>query len=163
MTATSPTTQTDTQSAFMLMANRDLLSVILLGGVIGIATWGLSWLLGSFVYDAILCSGGDTCRANPDEFGEITAVAITAIAALIALVRLRVFRPMLVVIAVTASLWGLMALLSPLEWYWTMLAGAAVYAVAYGLFVWTVRIRRFWIALILVLLLIVAIRYIMTV
>ena len=161
----SPTTtpvKDETQPQFMLMANRDLAMVILLGAIAGLLTWVLSWLLGNYVFTAILCGGGDTRCASAPMYAEITATVIVAIVALVALVRLRVFRPLLVVIAATVSLWGMIGMLSSLAWYWVMLASILLYAVAYGLFVWVVRIRLFWAALIVILLLIIAVRYVMT-
>lgn len=162
MTATSPATQDETQPTFMLMTNRDLLSVIMLGGVIGMITWGLSWLLGNYVFEAILCGGDAIQCSSATMYAEITATILAAIAALFALVRLRVFRPMLVVIAATASLWGLIGAISSLPWYLVMIASIVLYALAYGLYVWIVRIRRFWVAAVVILLLIIAVRYIMT-
>lgn len=154
--------QNETQPQFMLMANRDLAMVILLGAVVGLLTWGLSWLLGTFVFNAILCGGADSRCASAPLYGEITATIIVAIGALIGLVRLRVFRPMLVVIAATVSLWGMIGSLSSLAWFWVMIASVVLFALAYGLFVWAVRIRQFLAALIVILLLIVAVRYVMT-
>lgn len=162
MSPTPAPVQDETQPQFMLMANRDLAMVILLGAVVGLITWGLSWLLGTYVFNAVLC-GGDAARcASAPMYGEITASVVVAIGALVGLVRLRVFRPMLVVIAATISLWGLIGMLSSLAWYWVMLASVVLYAFAYGLFVWTVRIRLFWAALVVCLLLIIAVRYVMT-
>jgi len=125
-------------------------------------TWGLSWLLSTYVFSAILCGDGDTRCASVGMYGEITSTVIIAIIALVGLVRLRVFRPMLVVIAATISLWGMIGVLSSLAWYWVLLACVVLYAIAYGLFVWIVRIRLFWAALVVCLLLIIAVRYVMT-
>ena len=92
----------------------------------------------------------------------ITATILMAIAALLALVRFRIFRPMLVVLAATLSLWGLTELTHPLAWYWALIASAALYALAYGVFVWLVRVRVFWVALVLTILLIMAVRAVLT-
>lgn len=151
--------QDETQPQFMLMANRDLASVIILGALVGLLTWGLAWLLGTYVFEPILCGGGDTRCGSAPQYGEITATIVVAIGALLGLVRLRVFRPLLVVLAATVTLWGLIGMVTVFEWYWAALASLVLYALAYGLFVWVVRIRRFWLALVVVLLLVIAVRF----
>lgn len=153
--------QDETQPQFMLMANRDLASVIILGAFVGLLTWGAGWLLGTYVFDPILCGAGDTRCGMAPQYGEITATILVAVLALLGLVRLRVFRPMLVVLAATITLWGLVGMLTALEWYWVAAASVTLYALAYGLFVWIVRIRRFWLALVVALALIIAVRLVL--
>jgi len=71
MSPTPAPVKDETQPQFMLMANRDLAMVILLGAIVGLLTWGLSWLLSTYVFSAILCGDGDTRCASVGMYGEI--------------------------------------------------------------------------------------------
>lgn len=158
----STNTAEEARPQFMPMLNSDLAKVILLGAIVGIAVWGLSGLFASYVFEPILCQGEATRCAVGPQYGMITATVLSAIVALLGLVRFRIFRPMLVVLAATLSLWGLTELTQPLAWYWAALASTTLYALAYGVFVWAVRVRAFWLALVLVIALIMAVRAVLT-
>jgi hypothetical protein len=149
----------DTQQKFTLMANRNLLSVILLGAGIGLLMWGIGWALKTYVFASVACGATMVqCDASA-QYAEIAAAILIAIVALIGLVRLRIFRPLLVVLAVTMSLWGLSGLVSTLPLQWALPLIAGLYAIAYGLFVWIVRVRVFWVAALLTVLLVGAVRW----
>lgn len=153
--------QDEAQPRFMPITTADFLRVLLLGALIGVATYGVALLLRNFVFGPITCEGGQVC-ANAASYGEITSAILLAIVGLLGTVRLRVFRPMIVVVAATASLWGLMVATDSLAWHWGLLAHGVLYGLAYGIFTWAVRIRRFWVALVLSVMLIVVLRYVMT-
>src|SRR5690606_32821563 len=140
--------QDEARPQFMPITTADFLRVLLLGALIGMATYGVALLLRNFVFTPIVCEGGQVC-ATAASYGEITSAILLAIVGLLGTVRLRVFRPMIVVVAATASLWGLMMTTDSLAWHWGLLAHGILYGLAYGLFTWAVRIRRFLVALIL--------------
>lgn len=154
--------QEETQPKFILMANRNLAAVILLGAIVGLATWGIGWLLGAYAFGPLLCGDGGAQCGSAMQYGLVTSQILAAVAALLGLVRLRVFRPLLVVLATTVSLWGLVGALSALAWYGLALASVVLYALAYGLFVWIVRVRKFWLALIVAVILVIIVRFVLT-
>lgn len=157
-----PTPQEESQPQFMPMLNRDLAKVIFMGALVGFGVWMLSDLFARFVFEPILCQGDGARCSVSSQYGMIVATVLLAIVTLIALVRFRIFRPMLVVLATTLSLWGLTELVQPLAWYWAAIACVALYALAYGVYVWVVRVRAFWLALVLTIILIMAVRAVLT-
>jgi len=137
----------------------DFLSVVVLGGVVGVIIWAIAMMLNRFVFDVYLCqnvvSGQCTTAEN---YSVVAASIVGAIAALVALIRLRVYRPLLVLIASLVSLWGIVQLSWDLGWFTGILVVFLLYALAFGLYAWVARIRQFWIALIVIVVLVVAVR-----
>ncbi len=156
------TNQEDLQQKFVPVVARDFIKMIVLGAVLGVVLWGLTNLLGNYVFDPLFCRNDTTNCVAVWQYSETTASVIVAILGLIGLIRLRAFRPMLIALAATASLWGLIGNVTVMTWYWALLASLLLYALAYGLFTWVVRIRVFWVALMLTVLLVVAVRYMLT-
>jgi hypothetical protein len=88
-------------------------------------------------------------------------VIIGAAVGLFGLVRLHVFRPLLIVISTLVSLWGLVSLVTPFDWYIQAIVVAAMYGFAFGVFGWLARIRRFYIALVAIVVVVVVTRLIL--
>jgi hypothetical protein len=153
----------ETPPAFTVMGLRDFLWVLLLGAGAGLLVWGAAYLLDVYVFEAILCKGSVTtqCRMAP-QYGAVTASIASAIVMLLVLVRLGVYRPLLVVLGATISLWGLTEILWNFTWYVSALWMMALYALAYGVFTWISRIRMFWLALIVSFGLLLVMRFLMT-
>lgn len=139
-------------------ANKTI-AIIVLGAVIGLLVWGLTLVLDRYVLSATLCQGGEVLKcANTAMYAEGAATVIGAIAGLFFLMKLQVFRPLLVVLAVAISLWGIVGFAQLLPWYGVGLSVILLYSVAYGLFSWLARIRLFGLVLVLVVVLVMAIR-----
>ena len=136
-----------------------IVAVVLLGAVIGLLVWGLTLVIDRYVLTAILCGGNrDLECANAAIYAESVATIIGAIVGLFFLVRLQVFRPLLVVLAAVISLWGIIGLAGLLPWYGVGLSAVGLYAFSYGLFTWIARIRAFWVVVVLLVVLVVAVR-----
>lgn len=152
----------DTQTSLVAMNMKKLLFIIAIGAIAGLATWGLTILLDTYIYKAILCNSDTAVQCSSSyQYSTTTATIIGAAVGLFALVRLHVFRPLLIIIASFVSLWGLLLLVLPLSWYGEALAIAGLHAVAFGLFSWIARIKRFYIAIIFVILLVVGVRVVL--
>ncbi|HEV7952191.1 MAG TPA: hypothetical protein VGO98_02350 [Candidatus Saccharimonadales bacterium] len=152
----------DTQSSLVVMSMKKLLLIIACGALAGLVSWGLMIVLDTYIYKTILCNNDTAAQcASSHQYATITAMIIGAAVGLFGLVRLHVFRPLLIVIASFVALWGLLTLVQPLNWHGEGLAMAGLYALAFGLFGWFARIKRFYIAIILVILGIVALRLIL--
>lgn len=149
-------------SPFVAMNRRQFVQVLLTGLIIGVVAWGLSLMFDAYVYQAILCREGGTKCSDSLQYAQVTASLIGAMAGLFAVVRLQVFRPLLVVVAATVALWSVLALAAPLSLLLAAVAVAALYALAYALFSWIVRIRSFILALVVIVVVIVAIRLVIT-
>lgn len=152
----------ETATKFSVMTGRQAGQAMLLAGAAGAIAWGLTVILDKYVFQAILCSGdGERCGMSL-QYGAITASVLAGILMLLGLVRLGVFRPLLVVLAATVSLWGLVEMVRVWPWYYAVLAMVVLYALAYGTFSWISRIRNFWVALGISVVLLVAVRFLLT-
>lgn len=158
----SDTNVNDTPQSLIAMTIKKLLFIIAIGAVAGAVIWGLTLVLDTYVYKAILCNRDAAVQcASSQQYATITAAIIGAAAGLFGLVRLHVFRPLLIVIAAFISLWGLLPLIAALPWYGGMLIAMVMYGLAFGVFAWLVRVRKFYIALIIVVLVVIAVRLIL--
>jgi hypothetical protein len=141
------------------MTVRELISIIITGLVAGLLVTGLAYVLNHFVFGAVLCRAQAPANCNDAPgYAMTVAIIIASIAALAALARLRVYRPLLVVLAAAISLWGIQRLTASLPWYGELLTIAVFFGLAYGLFSWVSRIRSFIFAIVVSVMLIVAIR-----
>ncbi len=141
------------------MTTRQLVQVLLAGFVVGALVGGLTLLLSTYLFKVTPCVG-ETCSTG-GQYAAILAGIVGGAAALFALMRIQVFRPLLVVIGVTISLWGVALTILDWPWYAVVLASAGLHAIAYGLFAWVSRIRLFWIVIVLLLAVVVATRLIL--
>ena len=158
----SDTYGNDTPASLVVMSYRKLLFIIACGAVAGIATWGLTYLLDAYIYKAILCNGDAAVQcASSYQYATTTATILGAAVGLFGLVRLQVFRPLLIVIAAYVALWGLLVSLLPLSWYVAAAIAAVLYGLAFGVFAWLTRIRKFYIAIIIAILVVVAVRFVL--
>lgn len=150
------------QAALIDMSTQQFVRVILIGAVIGVVTWGLTLLLDSYIFQGIVCKGSASAQCTSSfEYAGISASILAGGLGLLGLVRTRVFRALLIVIAAMVSLWGVSALLKQWDWPIAVPVSAVFYAVAYGLYAWIARIRSFIMTLVIIVILIVAIRFVM--
>lgn len=148
-------------SPLITMTMRDLLGTIVTGLGIGILTSGIYFLMNRFVFAAVLCrSGSDSDCINAPLYAMIVAMVFGAIAGLAALAALRIYRPLLIVIATSVVMWGFSSLVSTMPWYFAILIPAVLFALLYGLFAWVARIRSFVVALLVTVVLVVMLRFI---
>lgn len=160
----SNATKVESSTPVVPMLRSDLVSVLLLGGGVGLLIWLAGLLLHTYVFDAYFCQGDSTSQCGgAKNYAAIAAGVVGAIVALGGLVRLRVYRPLLVVIAVLVSTWGIAQMSWGFGWFTGALVMIVLYALATGLFSWVSRIREFWIALVVMILLTVAVRLALTV
>lgn len=142
------------------MYNREIFGILSTGAGVGLIVSGAAYLLNRFVFQSVVCQGsGIACEEAP-MYAMIVAMVVGALLGLVALVQLRVYRPLLVVLGATVGLWGLFALTADMAWYWGLLIAIVLFALAYALFAWIARIRPFFVALIVTVVLVVAMRLI---
>lgn len=138
---------------------RTMAKIALVGAVLGLLVWGLAFVLERYVLRAVLCSGeaASTCANIVAYSGNIAAV-IVGIIAVVALVRIRVFRPLLIALGVTASLWGMAAWLTQVSLLEQILWSVVLSALLYSLYAWLARIRNAVVVLIVFLIVVAATR-----
>lgn len=147
---------------YVSMTTRQVVQVVIWGCIAGIVAWGLSYVLEMYVLKAVLCQGEASARCSlSSQYAHIMASILAAGVGLFALVKLQIFRPLLVVLAALISFWSLGATLGLLVWYQAALAYALLYGVAYMAFAWVARIRLFWTAILLVVVLVSVVRFIL--
>ena len=160
MTASNQTEEYDAR--FVGMATGELIRILLLGAVAGLLTWLLTYVLDTYVYHALLCRGAAQSCANAPLYASVSATILVALGALFALIRMHIYRPLLIVLAATISLWGIVMMVGDMQWYWVAIMSLLLYALAYGLFAWLSRIRYLWLMLFLTVVLIVIVRLVLT-
>lgn len=136
--------------------------VVLIGVVVGVFSWIFAEVLGMYILKPAACTADAFACAASSTPAVILASILAACIGLFGLVKLQVFRPLLVVIAATLSLWMLVSQLTALPWHWSLTATVLLHMVAYVAFMWLARIRTFWLALVLCVLLVVGLRLIIT-
>jgi len=155
--------QEDKQMPFMPIDASKMVAILVLGAVVGFVVWGLSVILDTYVLSAILCKGNTTLTCTGTvQYAETAATIIGAGVGLFFLVKLQVFRPLLVVLAATISLWGIVSLAGLLPWYGIGLSAILLYAFAYGAFAWVARLKSFWLVLVLLIALIAGVRLVLS-
>lgn len=133
---------------------------LILGFAAGILMWLLMLLLDRFILGPLLCTYvTQYCSTSP-----VVALVVAGIAAhfiaLIALVRTGALRPLLVILAVLATIWGMHEWLQALVWWQATLYSGLLSGLAYAYYAWINRLLSFPVALALTVISIVASRFI---
>lgn len=134
---------TEAKPAIIEQDNRVSVKVAVAGAVLGLVVFGVTWLLERFVLRAVLCGDASsaTCTNITTIAGNVAAVLV-ALIGLITLVRLSVFRPLLIVLGVAISLWGMAGWLSGVNLVEQIVWSVLLYALLYSLYAWVARIRQ---------------------
>ena len=149
-------------SPLVSMSRRELISMILVGVAVGAIISVLYFLLNKFIFSAVLCRPQSTadCGQAPN-YAMIVAMLVGSIGGVVGLARTRIYRPLLIVIVSVIVLWGIQNVLMGLDWYWAMMITAVFFGLAYGVFGWLARIRNFILAIVLVAVLTVLVRWVL--
>lgn len=156
---------TEEESTFLIAPEWvDLLRVGLLGLAVGALIPALGWVLQKFLITPVFCREG--AHLAVCSTGDLTtyyiATVVLAVVAVALMANWQVFRPLLVAVAAAASLWGFQRYVGDtvshagVEYY---LSSAVLYALAFLLFYWLLRLKNFTFSVILTVLAVVAIRW----
>lgn len=146
---------------FVPMTIADIARAMLTGAGVGSVSTGIYLLLNKFIFAAALCREGVQGCANAPMYSTIIAVVIAAIIGVVALAKVAIYRPLLIAIAAPLALWGLYAMLGGIFWLWALLIAAVLFALAYGLFAWTARLRSFIFSVLTLVVLVVIVRLVL--
>lgn len=121
----------------------EMLQTLAIGAVVGLFVWGLTWILHTYAFIPLMCKSGmvDKC-SDSYAYSLIAAQVIAAVIGLVALAQRRVFRPLLIVLVATATLWGMLATINSWTWYGELIGCIILYALAYLVFMLLGRIRN---------------------
>ena len=139
------------------MSYRQLGWIALIGAGVGLAAWLLGLLLDMALFRFIFCRdvGIEGCAVS-GVYGNAAGMLIATGLGVWALVRIQIFRPLLIGLAAALTLWGILELMDAQPWYVTMLVSVALFAVAYMLFGWIMRLRSLlWAAAVSIVLLVI--------
>lgn len=161
---TDDTQIVDKPEPIVPMLREDFFRVIILGAVAGLLMWVLSVVLHRYVFDAYLCQNDISSQCgNAKNYAAGVASLLVAIPVLGALVRMRVYRPLLVLLASMISVWGVIQISLGLEWFMGLLLAFIMYGLSFGTFAWLARIRHFWISLAAIIVVVAVTRFILTI
>jgi hypothetical protein len=142
----------------------DLIRVGILGLAVGVLIPALGWLLQEFLIAPIFCK--ETSALAVCAPGDLTtyyiATVVLAVVAVALMANWQVFRPLLVVVAAVAALWGFqryvgdMVTHAGVEYY---SSSAVVYALAFLLFYWLLRLKSFALSVVLSVVAVILIRW----
>lgn len=145
------------------MPQQHVIRIMLLGVGLGVVGFLLSFIIRDVILVPVFCGNVpiSKCSGVADNAANIANV-IVAIAGLLGLVRLSVYRPLLIVLAVVLSFWGLGGLMTNLSWFEALSWWVLLYAIGYTAFAWLVRPRAFAPTLLIVVLAVILIRWLPT-
>lgn len=147
---------------FAMVRPVQLVQVVVIGLLAGAFSWIFAEVIGMYMLKPANCTGDAFICAASSQPAVILGALLAALIGLFGLVKLQIFRPLLIVIAATLSLWGVVGELTALSWYWSLGVTTLLHAIAYATFMWVVRIRVFWLVVLLSVVLVVALRLIIT-
>lgn len=140
----------DTEPPVRFGAWQDEVSALVGGALVGLLTWILTYVFSKYVVGLIACQTGSSLIGCGDatSVSAVFALIFASLAGLTLLVRRRVFRPLLVVIAAAATLWGINGSWLVEQSFLSFLLTVILASVIYLVFGWFSKIRQFWLAVV---------------
>lgn len=131
----------DPHAAWTNMSMRTIAKIFAFGLLVGIVSFALYVGLDRFVFEPILCrENGALARCeSKEEFAAGAAVVLGSFLGLFLLVRERVYRPILAVLGIAISLWGVFGLVGALPVVLAACVAMLLFALAYVVFSWLVQ------------------------
>ena len=152
-------TASETRSNLVPMTWRELARIGAIGAVIGALSVGLYVLFHTYIFQAVLYRDqANTACGQAATYAAITTAFIASFVAVVVLAHIRVYRPLLIILAAILALWGIQSIVAVLPWYWALAGMIAVGALAYSLFAWIARIRSFILSAVVAIVIAVIIR-----
>lgn len=158
-----PTVEDDS-SLLIIPEGIDLLRVGLLGVLVGVLIPALTWLLQKFLITPVFCR--EASALSVCGTGDLTtyyiATVVLGVVAVALMANWQIFRPLLIAVASVAALWGLQRYAGDtiasagVEYYVT---SAILFALAFLLFYWLLRLKSFALSVILTVIAVVLIRW----
>ena len=141
----------------------DLIRVGILGLAVGVLIPAFGWLLQKFLIAPIFCKEATTLAVCTP--GDLTtyyiATVVLSVVSVALMANWQVFRPLLVAVAAASALWGFQRYVGDtvshagVEYY---ISSAVLYAVAFLLFYWILRLKSFALSVILTVVAVILIR-----
>ena len=144
------------------MSYRQLWMIGLIGAGVGLAAWLFGALLDMAVFRFIFCRGaGLGGCTDSSTYANAAGLLIATGLGVWALVRIQVFRPLLVGLAAALTLWGVLSVLEQHGWVVAMLVSVMLFALAYMVYGWGMRLRSLILAVTIGVILLVVTRFVL--
>lgn len=143
--------------------NYPLAEVLVLGAILGLLFWGISFLVNYYIVDQILCRSSNTlsaCLNSTTLSGSITTILVGAIGILL-MIRLRITQPIVVAVGSAVVLWTLNDWTAGLSWFEVALWTILLYVISYVLFTWITRYKKVLPVMAISLVIVIVIRLIL--
>lgn len=131
----------DPHAAWSTMSVRMVAKIFLYGLLVGVVSFALYVGLDRFVFEPVLCRENAAlarCESK-DEFAAGAAIVLGSLLGLFLLVRERVYRPILAIIGIAISLWGVFGLVGVLPILLAACVATILFGLAYVVFSWLVQ------------------------
>lgn len=150
-------------SAMMENDMRLFAGIVFVGALVGLGVMGLSFVFREFIVKPWMCGSIDAFAlcSNGGSIALNAATVVVGIVGTIILVRMSTYRPLLIAMAAAISLWGANAWLGAMSWYEMTSWLVVMYAAAYGIFAWILRIYNFPLAFALTIACVIAARVVL--
>lgn len=131
----------DPHAAWTTMSVRMVTKIFLFGLLVGIVSFALFVGLDRFVFEPVLCRENAALARceNKETFAAGTAIVLGSLLGLFLLVRERVYRPILAIIGIAISMWGIFGLVGTLPVFLAASVATLLFALAYVVFSWLVQ------------------------
>ena len=122
-----------------------LVRLLVIGAITGIVGWLLYMAISDYFIVPVFCRSADafTICNNGGAIAWVSAHVIALVAAVAVMARMAIYRPLLVGLAVLASLWSAQAWLGELTWQQGMAWHAVLFALGFALYGWLARASNF--------------------
>lgn len=129
------------REVWVTMSMRTVLVVFLYGASVGAISYLMHLVFERFIFDPILCreSAAIVRCESASAISAGTAMVVGSFIGLTLLVRERIYRPILAIIGLTVSLWGVFMLVAQLPAVLALVVVSLIFAAAYVLFSWLVQ------------------------
>ncbi len=146
------------------MSRGSFLRVLVLAAVSGVAVWLLGWAIDRFMMVPIFCAAAPDVAmcANGTALASYIALVLIGMMALPLLIMLGLKRPLVLVVAVTATMWGLSQWTGGV-WWLSLLLSVVAMMVTYAAISWINRIRGDAAAILMITLFVLVARFVLTV
>ena len=143
---------------------RMLTSAFIIGAIVGAVGWLINLFLRYYFVEPVFCASPDSFSAcaNGGTIAWVLAQILVIGASLVAMVRFAIYRPLLVIIAVFVTVWGIGGWLGVQNWWVATLWQAGIFGLAYATYAWIARVTQFWVSAILLILAVVICRLVLS-
>lgn len=149
--------------AIELNRRNSLVLAFAVGTFVGFLGWIVALGVQDWVLAPIFCRSVDSTSVcgNSQLISWVVAYIFASMAGLMMMIRSGVFRPLLIVLAVLATMWAIGTWFTPDLWGAGILWSTVLFAISYALYTWLASIKSFAIAVTSTIITVVLVRLFM--